>query len=466
MTGDAEFCNRTDWQPQRLATAQIGNERTPVSSDPRRAIPSTDRLLALSEVVEAGTRLGSPKIRRIISDVQAAARRGDLAPADVTPRVVAAVQTAQTTELSPALNATGVIIHTNLGRAPLAAAAREALAAAAGYVDLELDLADGKRAKRGTWAKTALLARAPNAEDALIVNNGAAALSLATTALSVGESRPEVVISRGELVEIGAGFRLPDLITSTGVQLTEVGTTNRTNLDDYRNAIGANTGALLKVHPSNYWIGGFNATVPTKALANLAAAHQVPLIVDVGSGLFEPDPVLPDEPTISQALADGADVVIASGDKLLGGPQAGLLLGKADVIAQLAKHPLARAFRADKFALAALEATLNAPSTPVHDALHADASELLERTQRIATAIDAEVVPHEGRVGGGGGVGVPIHGWALSLEEHFAEPLRTGNPAILPRVADGRCLVDLRCVPPADDQVIIQRLSEIVEVQR
>lgn len=432
-----------------------------MTSDPRRAIPSTDRLLALPEVIAAGERLASHIIRRMITEIQASARRGETAPDEVIPRVVDAVQAAQTTNLSAVLNATGVIIHTNLGRAPLSDAARDALHAAAGYVDLELDLDDGKRSKRGAWAKTALLAKAPDAEDALIVNNGAAALSLATTALAVAQGRPEVIISRGELVEIGAGFRLPDLITATGTQLAEVGTTNRTTVADYRNVISERTGAILKVHPSNYWIGGFNSTVETKQLASIAVEQGLPLIVDVGSGLFGSDPVLPDEPTIIQALRDGADVVIASGDKLLGGPQAGLLLGSKTVLQTLAQHPLARAFRADKFTLAALEATLNAPSTPVHDALHADSTVLYARSQWMAEALNAEVVPHEGRVGGGGGAGVPIHGWAVSVAEDFARPLRTGSPAILPRVADGRCLVDLRCVPEADDEVILQRLREI-----
>lgn len=434
-----------------------------MSSDPRRTIPSTDRLLALDQVVAASKRLAPQVIRRVITRVQEAARAGEITPSEVAGQVIAAVEQSQPTKLSSVLNATGVIIHTNLGRAPLSDAARDALLTAAGYVDLELDLRDGKRSKRGTWAKAALLAAASDAEDALIVNNGAAALALATTALSVAAHAPEVIISRGELVEIGAGFRLPDLITSTGVQLREVGATNRTNLDDYRAAITERTGAILKVHPSNYWIGGFNAAVETKHLAKLAKEHDLPLIVDVGSGLFETDPALPNEPTIGAALRAGADVVIASGDKLLGGPQAGLLLGTREVINKLATHPLARAFRADKFTLAALEATLNAPSTPVHEALHADPEELHRRSVRVADAVGAEVVAHDGRVGGGGGAGVPLPGWAISLDEAFAKPLRTGSPAILPRVTDGRCLLDLRCVPAEADAVILQRLQELME---
>ena len=432
-------------------------------ADPRRAIPSTDRLLALPEVQAASSRLAPHGIRQVITDVQHKARHGELTPDDVAATVVARLAAAHPTRLSPVLNATGVIIHTNLGRAPLSDAARDALLTAAGYVDLELDLGDGKRSKRGTWAKTALLATAPDAEDALIVNNGAAALSLASTALSVARGTPEVIISRGELVEIGAGFRLPDLIVSTGVQLSEVGTTNRTTLADYRAAITERTGAILKVHPSNYWIGGFNSTVSTKDLAQLAQEHDLPLIVDVGSGLFETEPTLPNEPTISAALRHGADIVLASGDKLLGGPQAGIIVGKTTVIEQLAKHPLARAFRADKFSLAALEATLNAPSTPVRDALHADPDELHRRTVRLAESVGTDVVAHEGRVGGGGGADVALAGWAISLEERFAKPLRTGNPAILPRVTEGRCLLDLRCVPAEADDLVLNRLQELLE---
>lgn len=433
-----------------------------MNSDPRRAIPSTDRLLALDEVVAAGQRLAPHVIRRIITDAQAEARRQDIAADAVVPHVIRAVQAERASRLSPVLNATGVIIHTNLGRAPLSEPAREAIQAAAGYVDLELDLRDGKRSARGTWAKAALLARAPDAQDALIVNNGAAALALATTALSIACNKPDVVLSRGEMVEIGAGFRLPDLIVSTGVRLTEVGTTNRTKLADYRRAITPDTGALLKIHPSNYWVGGFQAGTTTRELADLAVESELPLIVDVGSGLFEPEPLLPDEPTIGAALRDGADVVIASGDKLLGGPQAGLLLGTREVIAQLATHPLARAFRADKLTLAALEATLQGPTVPVQEALRADPDQLRDRTQQLAAALNAEVVPHDGRVGGGGGAGVPLPGWAISLDEHVALPLRTGTPAIVPRIVDGRCLLDLRCVPAAADAVILTRVREIL----
>ncbi|RUQ02139.1 L-seryl-tRNA(Sec) selenium transferase, partial [Kocuria sp. HSID17582] len=225
----------------------------------------------------------------------------------------------------------------------------------------------------GVGARQALLEACPAAEDALVVTNGAAALVLATTALAAGR---EVVISRGEFVEIGAGFRLSDLMESTGARLREVGTTNRTHLADYRDALGPDTGCLLKVHPSNFRVAGFASSVPLRELRALADEHGVPLVVDVGSGLLTPDPAFPDEPSLSEALEAGADAVIASGDKLFGGPQAGLLLGRAETITRLARFPLARAVRADKLTLAALEATLRGGPTPVARSLHADPERL------------------------------------------------------------------------------------------
>ena len=423
------------------------------TDDPRRLIPRTDRMLAHPEVRRARKRLGDDTIRSIIQDFQDRARRGGIAPEDVEPGVLAALSSRTATSLTPVLNATGVIVHTNLGRAPLSESARQALLTAAGYVDVELDLASGTRSRRGTGARQALLRACPAAGDALIVNNGAAALLLATTVLA---GTGEVIISRGELVEIGAGFRLPDLIESTGARLREVGTTNRTHLRDYEAAVGERTGCLLKVHPSNFRVSGFTSSVGVSELRSLADAHGVPMVVDLGSGLLAPDPVLPGEPDIAGALTAGADVVIVSGDKLLGGPQAGILLGRAEIIARLAQHPLARALRADKLTLAALEATLAGEEPPVAAALHADPVRLRERTEALADAVGGDVVGHDGRVGGGGAPGVPLAGWALRLPETTAPGLRTGNPAVLPRVHGGACLVDLRCIPEDDDELLTQ----------
>jgi L-seryl-tRNA(Ser) seleniumtransferase len=425
--------------------------------DPRRLIPRTNDLLALPAVCEARTRLNERVIRELVREVQERARRGELPPGQVEPALLAAVASRTATTLRPVLNATGVIVHTNLGRAPLSDGAVEALVAASGYVDVELDLADGTRSSRGAGARAALLAACPAAEDALVVNNGAAALVLATTALAAGR---EVVVSRGELVEIGAGFRLTDLMESTGATLREVGTTNRTHLHDYADALGPETGCVLKVHPSNFRVDGFTSAVPLDELSRLTVANGVPLVADLGSGLLVPDPFLPDEPDVSSALVSGADVVIASGDKLLGGPQAGLLLGRKEVIKGLARHPLARAVRADKLALAALEATVAGGPPPVVQALHADVGQLRQRTDKLAQALDVPVVAHDGRVGGGGAPGVPLPGWALRLPEGLAVHLRTGDPAVLPRVHDGSCLIDLRCVPPGDDVRILDAVRQ------
>ena len=425
--------------------------------DPRRLIPRTDDLLALPAVRAARKRLSGRVLRELVRQTQEQARRGELAPGQVEPALLAAVAARAATTLRPVLNATGVIIHTNLGRAPLSAGAVEALVTASGYVDVELDLETGSRSRRGTGARAALLAACPAAEDALVVNNGAAALVLATTALAAGR---EVVVSRGELVEIGAGFRLPDLIESTGATLHEVGTTNRTHLRDYASAVGPATGCILKVHPSNFRVDGFTSAVSLAELSPLAAAHGVALVADLGSGLLAPDPHLPQEPDAATALASGADVVIASGDKLLGGPQAGLLLGRAEIITKLARHPLARAVRADKLALAALEATVAGEPPPVIQALHSDPDRLRSRTDRLAEALRVPVVAHEGRVGGGGAPGVALPGWALRLPEEVAGPLRTGNPAVLPRVHDGCCLLDLRCVPEEEDERILQAVRQ------
>ncbi|BBZ24834.1 L-seryl-tRNA(Sec) selenium transferase [Mycolicibacter hiberniae] len=421
-------------------------------ADPRRAIPRTDALLMLPPVRAARARLGEHVVRGVVRDAQDQARRGELNPDEVEKAVLETLSRCRATALRPVLNATGVVVHTNLGRAPLSAAATEALLAASGYVDVELDLATGARSARGVAARAALLAACPAAEDSLVVNNGAAALVLATTALAAGR---EVVVSRGELIEIGAGFRLPDLIASTGARLREVGTTNRTHLRDYAEALGPQTGCILKVHPSNFAVHGFTAAVDVSALRALATEHDVALVADLGSGLLAPDPLLPGEPDAATTLSAGADIVTASGDKLLGGPQAGVVLGRSDVVARLARHPLARAVRADKLTLAALEATVSGADAPVTRALHADPARLRSRAAQLAAAVGGTVVAHDGRVGGGGAPGVPLPGWAVRLPEAAAGPLRGGDPAVLPRVHDGACLVDLRCVPETDDPALL-----------
>ncbi|ALG85431.1 L-seryl-tRNA(Sec) selenium transferase [Gordonia phthalatica] len=428
--------------------------------DPRRSIPRTDALLALPDVVAARERLSEATIAARIRAVTDRARRCELAPGDVVAAVVDAVTRTGPSTQTSVLNATGVVVHTNLGRAPLGDAAIAAIVDAAGYVDVEMDLDTGVRSKRGVGARDALLTACPAAEDALAVNNGAAALVLATTALAAGR---EVIVSRGELIEIGAGFRLPDLIASTGARLREVGTTNRTHLADYADAVGPDTGCLLKVHPSNFRVSGFTSGVDVAALARLGRDRGIPLVVDLGSGLLTPDPVLPDEPDATTALRAGADLTTASGDKLLGGPQAGVILGRADLVQRLSKHPLARAVRIDKLALAALEATVAGPVAPVMRSLHADPQRLRERTEALADAVGGELVAHDGRVGGGGAPGIPLPGFAVRLPESAACPLRTGTPAVLARVHDGATLVDLRCIPENDDQCVADAVRAAME---
>jgi L-seryl-tRNA(Ser) seleniumtransferase len=414
--------------------------------DPRRRVPRTDALLADPALAAAAGTLGRDRVKAAIVRAQGRARAGELTPEQVRDAALADLPAPAPRAV---LNATGVVLHTNLGRAPLAAPAVDALVAAAGHTDVELDLRTGRRARRGREALDALAAAVPDAPAVHVVNNGAAALVLAATALAADR---EIVVSRGELVEIGDGFRLPDLLESTGARLREVGTTNRTSLADYAAAVGPRTGFVLKVHPSNFRVTGFTSAVPVGELATLG----VPVVADIGSGLLAPDPLLPDEPDAATTLRAGAHLVTASGDKLLGGPQAGLLLGTADLVERLRRHPLARALRVDKLTLAALAATLHAPTTPTREALHAEPGALRARTERLRDRLGedgckAEVVPSAAVVGGGGAPGVELDSWALSLPERYAEPLRTGAPPILGRVLHGRLLLDLRCVPAAAD---------------
>ncbi|MCW3818690.1 L-seryl-tRNA(Sec) selenium transferase [Micromonospora sp. DR5-3] len=417
--------------------------------DPRRRVPRTDALLADPELAAAVDTLGRDRVKAAVVRAQQRARRGEISPDEVRDAALADLPAPTPRAV---LNATGVVLHTNLGRAPLSAPAVAALVAAAGHTDVELDLRTGRRARRGRDALDALAAAVPDAPAVHVVNNGAAALVLAATALAADR---EIVVSRGELVEIGDGFRLPDLLESTGARLREVGTTNRTTLADYAAALGPRTGFVLKVHPSNFVVRGFTSAVPVRDLATLG----VPVVADIGSGLLAPDPLLPDEPDAATTLRAGAHLVTASGDKLLGGPQAGLLLGAADLVDRLRRHPLARALRVDKLTLAALAATLHGPTTPTREALHAAPAALRDRVERLRDRLGedgckAEVVPSVAVVGGGGAPGVELDSWALSLPERYAEPLRTGEPPVLGRVLHGRLLLDLRCVPASADGAV------------
>ena len=413
-------------------------------------------MLADPRLAAAREQLGGTLVKAAVSQAQELARTGAISPASVADAAVAALPPTAAS-LTPVINATGVIVHTNLGRAPLSAAARDAVRAAAGCTDVEFDLASGRRGRRGAGALDALAHAVPAAGAVHVVNNNAAALVLAATALAAGR---EIIVSRGELIEIGDGFRLPDLLQSTGARIREVGTTNRTALADYQRAIGADTAFILKVHPSNYLIEGFTASVSVSDLAGLG----VLVVGDIGSGLLSPSPALPDEPDADSWLRAGTGLVTASGDKLLGGPQAGLLLGQPDTVRRLARHPLARALRVDKLTLAALEATLTGPAAPVMQALTTALPSISERAavlaERLASeGVDCRAVPADATVGGGGGPGVRLPSAALSLPERLASGLRSSAavrrgdvPAVVGRIEGGRLLLDLRAVAPADDE--------------
>jgi L-seryl-tRNA(Ser) seleniumtransferase len=382
-------------------------------------------------------------------DVLALARdeiRAGRDPGDLDARLQATLAAARKPALRRVLNATGVIVHTNLGRAPLAAAALERVAAAAGgYSNLEYDLDAGTRGSRQDHVTT-ILRRLTGAEAALVVNNNAGALLLALAAL--GEGR-EVLVSRGELIEIGDGFRIPDVLARSGARLVEVGTTNRTSADDYDRAAGADTALLLRVHQSNFRVVGFTERPALAELAAVARRHELPLLDDLGSGALVD---LPDEPTVQAALAAGADIVAFSGDKLLGGPQAGILVGRGDLLARLRRHPLHRALRADKLALAALEGTLllyldpqrALREIPVLRMLHDAAAAVRARAERLAAAVGGEVEETVARVGGGALPLAELPSFACAVEESLVAPLRAHEPPVVGIVRDGRLLLDCR----------------------
>jgi len=421
-------------------------------TDPRRATPRVDAVLADPRLVAAVERLGPALVRAAVSRALDDVRSGRL-PADAAADVAVAALPGSAATLRRVLNATGVIVHTNLGRSALSPAAVAAVSDAAGYTDVEFDLAAGVRARRGAEVLGALRAAVPGAEAVHVVNNNAAALALTVFALAAGR---EVVVSRGELIEIGDGFRIPELLTAAGAVLREVGTTNRTRLADYAAAIGPDTALVMRLHPSNYRVTGFTSAPGLAELSRL----PVPVVYDIGSGLLAPEPLLPDEPDAASALAGGAALVTASADKLLGGPQAGLIFGRSDLVTRLARHPLARALRVDKLTLAALEATVRGPLPPTTVALRAPVAALRARAVRLAAAladagVDVEVVDTGSTVGGGGAPGVVLPSVALSLPTAYASVLRAGDPPVVGRVSAGRCLLDLRTVAPHDDDDLL-----------
>ena len=434
-------------------------------NDPRRRLPSVDRLLhqpAVQELLQIAPR--GAVVAAVRESLDAARTRRAGPPEHWEEDIRDRLARRTTTGLRPVLNATGVVLHTNLGRAPLADAAIQAVTSiAGGYSNLELDLSSGMRGSRTDHCRGPLQATT-GAEDGLVVNNAAGALLVVLNALAAGH---EVLISRGELIEIGGSFRIPDILAKSGARLREVGTTNRTHLDDYRRALGSGVAAILTVHRSNFEQRGFVASAEPEALAQLAHEAGLPYIYDVGSGLI-PDLSpwgLTGEPRVGDALAAGAGLVLFSGDKLLGGPQAGCIVGKRELVARCRENPILRAVRADKLTLAALAATLHLyedldtaiRSVPVLAMLTASADQLAARAGRLASlcpaGVHAATIPGESAVGGGA---FPTASLATTLVAIDAGPigpdglalrLRVGDPAVVARVAGGRVVLDPRTLP-------------------
>ncbi|MEO6526801.1 MAG: L-seryl-tRNA(Sec) selenium transferase [Gemmatimonadaceae bacterium] len=440
-------------------------------TDARRALPSVGALLesaAVRALLDVAPRsLVVDAVRTTIAqvrDMSADPRSANAAPRDADAWSAAIERTlaqSRRSSLRRVINATGIVLHTNLGRAPLARAALDAIAnVASGYSNLEFDLDEGARGSRYSHC-AALLRELTGAEDALVVNNCAAALVLALNTVADGR---EAILSRGELVEIGGSFRVHEIMAKSGARLREVGATNRTHLADYERAIGSDTGALLKVHRSNFAVHGFTSEVGVRELAPIARERGVPIVHDLGSGLLIPLDTLglAGEPTAREACAAGASVVVMSGDKLLGGPQAGLILGESRWLDAMRRNPLARSYRVDKLTLGALEATLalyREPERafreiPTLALLATSQAELRARAEALRAALAAdgvacEVIDTHGSVGAGAFPEAVIPGAAVALEgdaERWARRLREGHPAVVGRVHEARLLLDLRSV--------------------
>ncbi len=449
-------------------------------------IPQVDALLQRDDaedvIAQFGRRPVADAIRRVLTDVREQARKGVVIPRadEIVARAEAELAAHRDQRLSRVINATGVILHTNLGRAPLSAAARKAVADAAGYTTIEYDLRTGTRGSR-TEHVGSLAAELCGAEAATVVNNGAAALLLVLAALSTGR---ETVVSRGELVEIGGSFRLPEIMAASGAILREVGTTNKTRVEDYREAVGQDTAMFLAVHRSNYEVVGFTESPELSRLAEVAEAERVPLVYDVGSGLVrDRGDGFQGEPSVEQALREGADLVIFSGDKLLGGPQAGIIVGRSDLVLRCKRHPLARALRIDKLQRAALEATLESHlradppvDVPTWAMLMADARSIRERAERLVAEIGEPAVVVQTRALAGGGslpgadlrsfgvaIGGPSDGDGAGLGQRLAQRLQGAAEPVIARIEGDRVILDLRTVPPAQDGLLADLLSNALD---
>jgi L-seryl-tRNA(Ser) seleniumtransferase len=421
--------------------------------NPLRALPSVHELLQDPRLVALEAEHGHQFAVGIARDAIAAAREriaGGGQPEDVAADVLRRAEGGAAPRLRRVLNATGVVVHTNLGRAPLPPRALERIQeVASGYSNLEYDLEHGARGSRQDHVRPRLC-DLTGAEAALVVNNNAAAVLLAAAALAEGR---DVLVSRGELVEIGDGFRIPEVLARSGARLVEVGTTNRTRLDDYKRALGDRTAVLLRVHQSNFRVVGFTESPSLEDLARLADEHGLVLVDDLGSGVM---PVIGDEPTVRGALGAGVHLVTFSGDKLFGGPQAGIVVGRADLVERLRRHPLQRALRADKLTLAALEGTLmlyrsGRSGPPVLSMLTEPVEAVRARAERLAELTGGKVERTVARAGGGSLPTTDLQSFACALEESLAEPLRLADPPVIGIVRDGVLLLDCRTL--TDDEV-------------
>jgi L-seryl-tRNA(Ser) seleniumtransferase len=449
-------------------------------SDARRSLPSVNALLESDGVrpllARAPRGVVVDAIRRTIEAARTAPESAPHTDHDWARAVTTSVELSLRPSLRRVINGTGVVLHTNLGRAPLPQVAIDAISrVAGGFSNLEFDIDRGERGSRYTHC-TSLLQELTGAEDALVVNNCAAALVLVLNTLA--DAR-DAIVSRGELIEIGGSFRIPEIMAKSGARLVEVGTTNRTRVDDYREALGEETGIIVKVHRSNFALAGFVAEASASELAALSSECGVPLLHDLGSGLMVSldEYGLTGEPTARDAIRAGATVVTMSGDKLLGGPQAGLILGKRNALDRVRKNPLTRSYRVDKLTLAALEATLTVYREPARALreipalaqLTCDLTFLRDRAERIRQQLDGQdvdIVESEASVGGGAfptaripSIALAIAGRAHTIEER----LRLGEPCVVARVADGRVLIDLRAIFPWEDSDLAAALRAAME---
>ena len=460
-----------------------------MKTDDLRNIPSVSRLLDSPALQKLVDRIGHhavvegvrQRVEALRTRVHQASEAYVPALTELADQIAESIRRETKPTLLPTINATGILLHTGLGRAPLAASAVEAMRAIASeYASVELDLSSGKRSQR-VVAVEPLLQELCGAEAACVVNNNAGATMLALAAVAAGR---EVIVSRGQLIEIGGNFRLPDVMATSGATLREVGTTNRTHLDDYRRAIHEDTAALLLVHPSNFVVQGFTKSVELRELVSLGRECQLPVIHDIGSGalLDMAEYGFRDEPVATESVRQGADLVLFSGDKLLGGPQCGIAIGRRRWVEQLTQHPMARALRVDKLTLAALAATLRlyrqgdvarreipllAMLSTTEDELEVRARQLAERINAWHGAVAAEAVADVSYLGGGSIPAQQMPTWCVALDaadenvDRLAAGLRVGTPSVVGRVRRGRLLLDLRSIFPRQDDALLLAVKQL-----